>query len=143
MNLHYVLWFLVSLMISLGLFAFMNRREKKVWSQCLLIGVLGTILGVVFAKLVYYLAMIDFMVMNGWLKSLVDINMGTFSYYGGVAGFCLGIVLSARLTRRKPTDLLNAYAPAGLLLAALARFGEVVLDGVGIRDMLYWEHPEH
>ena len=142
MNLHYVLWFLVSLMISLGLFAFMNRREKKVWSQCLLIGVLGTILGVVFAKLVYYLAMIDFMVMNGWLKSLVDINMGTFSYYGGVAGFCLGIVLSARLTRRKPTDLLNAYAPAGLLLAALARFGEVVLDGVGIRDMLYWEHPE-
>ena len=143
MNLHYVLWFLVSLMISLGLFAFMNRREKKVWSQCLLIGVLGTILGVVFAKLVYYLAMIDFMVMSGWLKSLVDINMGTFSYYGGVAGFCLGIVLSARLTHRKPTDLLNAYAPAGLLLAALARFGEVVLDGVGIRDMLYWEHPEH
>ncbi|MBQ2690889.1 MAG: magnesium transporter, partial [Clostridia bacterium] len=38
---------------------------------------------VVVAKLVYYLAMIDFMLMYGWLNSLVDISMGTFSYYGG------------------------------------------------------------
>lgn len=143
MNLQYVLWYLGSLVISLGLFAFMNRGKKDLPAQCLLIGALGTILGAVFAKLVYYLAMIDFMVMNGWLKSLVDVTMGTFSYYGGVAGFCLGIVLSARLTRQKPMELLDSFAPAGLLLAALARFGEVTLDGVGVRDMLFWEHPEH
>ena len=142
MNLQYVLWFLGSLLISMSLFAFMNRRKKGVFIQSLLMGFLGALLGAVLAKLVYYLAMIDFMVMNGWLKSLVSTTMGTFSYYGGVAGFCLGVVLSACLTRQKPMELLNAFTPAGLLLAALARFGEVLLDGVGIRDMLYWEHPE-
>ncbi len=142
MNLQYVLWFLGSLVISLGLFAFMNREKKDVWRQCLLMGAFGTIFGVILAKLVYYLAMINYMVMYGWLQSLVDVTMGTFSYYGGVAGFCLGVVLSARLTHEKPMALLDAFAPAGVLLAALARFGEVMLEGVGTRDMLYWEHPE-
>lgn len=143
MNLQYGLWFLGSLVISLGLFAFMNRGKKNVLTQCLLMGTLGTLFGLVFAKLVYYLAMIDFMVMQGWLRSLVDVTMGTFSYYGGVAGFCLGVILTAYITRHKPMALLNDFAPAGVLLASLARFGEVMLEGVGIRDMLYWEHPEH
>lgn len=143
MNLQYVLWFLGSLVVSLCLFAFMNREKKGVLPQCLLMGVFGTIFGVVLAKLVYYFAMINFMVMYGWLQSLVDVTMGTFSYYGGLAGFCLGVVLSARLTHEKPMALLNAFAPAGVLLAALARFGEFFLAGVGTRDMLYWEHPEH
>lgn len=142
MNLQYVLWFLGSLVISLGLFFVMNRGKKAVLAQCLLMGAFGTIFGVILAKLVYYLAMINFMVMYGWLRSLVDVTMGTFSYYGGVTGFCLGVVLSARLTHQKPMELLNAFAPAGLLLAALARFGEFFLEGVGTRDMLYWEHPE-
>lgn len=143
MNLQYALWFLGSLVISLGLFALMNRGKKGLLPQCLLMGTLGTLLGLVLAKLVYYLAMIDFMVMQGWAKSLVDVTMGTFSYYGGMAGFCLGVVLTARLTHQKPMELLNAFAPAGVLLAALARFGEGLLEGVGIRDMLFWEHPEH
>ena len=143
MNLKYVLWFLGSLVISLGLFAFMNRGKKRMPAQCLLIAILGTALGAILSKLVYYLAMIHFMVMQGWLKSLTDLTMGTFSYYGGVAGFCLGVIAATRLTRCKPTELLNSFAPAGLLLAALARFGEVMLDGVGIRSMRYWEHPDH
>ena len=143
MNLQYAIWFLVSLILSLGLFCFMNRRKKGVVPQCLMMGFFGTAFGLVLAKLVYYFAMIDFMIMQGWLKSLVDVTMGTFSYYGGVAGFCLGVILTARLTQHKPMALLNDFAPAGLLLAALARFGEVTLDSVGIRDMLYWEHPEH
>ncbi len=143
MNLHYVLFYLGSLVVSLCLFFFMNRGREDVFpKKCLLIGGLGTVLGLVGAKLVYYLAKIDFMLMNGWLRSLVDTSTGTFSYYGGVAGFCLGVVLAARITHEKPVALLDAFAPAGLLLAALARFGEGLLDGVGIRDMLYWEHPE-
>ena len=143
MNLQYVLWFLGSLVLSLGLFALMNRGKKGVLPQCLLMGALGTVFGVVLAKLVYYLAMINYMMMYGWLQSLVDVTMGTFSYYGGVAGFCLGVVLTARLTHEKPMALLDAFAPAGVLLAALARFGEFLLEGVGTRDFLYWELPEH
>lgn len=143
MNLQYVLWFLGSLVLSLGLFALMNRGKKGVFPQCLLMGALGTVFGVVLAKLVYYLAMINYMMMYGWLQSLVDVTMGTFSYYGGVAGFCLGVVLTARLTHDRPLALLDAFAPAGVLLAALARFGEFFLEGVGTRDFLYWELPEH
>jgi len=143
MNLQYVLWFLGSLVLSFGLFALMNRGKKGVLPQCLLMGALGTVFGVVLAKLVYYLAMINYMMMYGWLQSLVDVTMGTFSYYGGVAGFCLGVVLTARLTHERPLALLDAFAPAGVLLAALARFGEFFLEGVGTRDFLYWELPEH
>ena len=143
MNLQYVLWFLGSLVLTLGLFALMNRGKKGVLPQCLLMGALGTVFGVVLAKLVYYLAMINYMMMYGWLQSLVDVTMGTFSYYGGVAGFCLGVVLTARLTHERPLALLDAFAPAGVLLAALARFGEFFLEGVGTRDFLYWELPEH
>ena len=143
MNLQYALWFLGALVISLGLFACMNRGKKGILRQCLLMGVLGTGIGLVLAKLVYYFAMINFVMMYGWLQSLVDITAGTFSYYGGVAGFCLGVVLTARLTQQKPMALLNAFAPAGVLLAALARFGEFFLDGVGTRDFLYWELPGH
>ena len=143
MNLQYALWFLGSIIISLGLFACMNRGKKGILRQCLLMGFFGTVLGLVLAKLVYYFSMIDFMLMQGWLNSLVDVTMGTFSYYGGVAGFCLGVVLTARITRQKPMALLNAFAPAGVLLAALARFGEFFLEGVGTRDFLYWELPGH
>ena len=142
MSVRYLLWLLGSVVISLGLFALMERGKKGVGVRCLLIGCLGTVFALIGAKLLYYLAKIDFMVMNGWLTSLVDLTAGTFSYYGGVAGFCLGVILTARLTRQKPMKLLDAFAPAGLLLAALARFGEYFLDGVGIRDMWYWEHPE-
>ena len=122
MNLQYVLWYLGSLVISLGLFALMNRGKKGVLPQCLLMGALGTVFGVVLAKLVYYLAMINYMMMFGWLRSLVDVTMGTFSYYGGVAGFCLGIVLTARLTREKPMALLNAFAPLSFTACAFSRF---------------------
>lgn len=142
MNLQYTLWFLGSLIVSLALFAAMNREIKGKLQKCLYMGLFGTILGIVFAKLVYYLAMIDFMVMYGWLKSLVSVNTGTFSYYGGVTGFCLGVVLTACVTKTKPMELLNAFAPAGLILAALARFGEGLLEGVGTRDMEYWDYPE-
>ncbi len=142
MNLQYVLWYLCSLAVALAMYALMTRSQRDLPARCLLIGILGTLCAAVGAKLLYYLAKIDFMVMNGWLNSLVDMTMGTFSYYGGVAGFCLGVVLSARILRIRPMALLDDFTPAGLLLAALARFGEVTLDGVGIRDMLYWEHPE-
>ena len=142
MNLNYVLWFLGSLILSLALYAAMNRGKKNVLLQCLTIGIFGTVLGFACAKLVYYLAKIDFMIMQGWLKSLTDVTEGTFSYYGGVAGFCLGIILSARVTRCRPMELLNDFAPAGLLLAAFARFGEFLLETVGVRDMMFWEHPE-
>ena len=142
MNLQYVLWFLGSLIISLGLFALMNRGRKAL-PQCLLMGAIGTVFGAVLAKVVYCLAMLNFTLMQGWLAALTDVTAGTFSYYGGMAGFCLGVVLTARLTHEKPMALLNAFAPAGVLLAALARFGEFFLAGVGTRDMLYWEHPEH
>lgn len=142
MNLQYVLWFLGSLIISLGLFALMNRG-RKVLPQCLLMGAIGTVFGAVLAKLVYCLAMLNFTLMQGWLAALTDVTAGTFSYYGGMAGFCLGVVLTARLTHEKPMALLDAFAPAGVLLAALARFGEFFLQGVGTRDFLYWELPEH
>ena len=142
MNLQYVLWFLGSLIISLGLFALMNRGRKAL-PQCLLMGAIGTVFGAVLAKLVYCLAMLNFTLMQGWLAALTDVTAGTFSYYGGMAGFCLGVVLTARLTHEKPMALLDAFAPAGVLLAALARFGEFFLQGVGTRDFLYWELPEH
>ncbi len=142
MNTAYLIWILCAIVAAMAVLWLSLQRQSRALLQCLLTGVLGTALGLVGAKLVYYLAMLPFMLANGWLKSLVDMRVGTFSYYGGVAGFCLGTALSAKHLHKRPMDVLNTFAPAGLLLAALARFGEYFLGNVGVRDMLYWEVPE-
>lgn len=136
----YLSWMGISLALSFGLFWLADlRRESRggaLAGLCLGLGTLGGALG---AKIAYYLCQIDFMIAQGWAESLWTMNPEGLSFYGGVAGVCLGVALAARLCGRKPVAVLNRFAPFGLILGALARFGEYFLGMLGVG--YYLENP--
>ena len=101
-------------------------RKGKALVFSLSVLILGTGLGLVFAKGAYLLIRINYA--NKQIWSFVPEE---FSYYGGFAGVCLAAVLSALIARIPVRKALNAFAPAGALLAALARFAEAFLGFLG------------
>lgn len=117
----YYLWMLVSALVCTALYCFQARKLPRVLP--LLTLVLGTVLGTVCAKMVYYLAQIDFMIANGWLQSLLNPDPAEWCFFGGAMGVCLGAYLAAKLMKIQPAAALDAFAPGGALMAALARFG--------------------
>ena len=65
------------------------------------------------------------------------------SYYGGMAGVCLAVALSAKILGLRPGKVLNLFAPAGALMAAIARFAEYFLypTGTGIAGEAFLPFP--
>ena len=54
-------------------------------------------------------------------------------------GVVLGVIISAKLTHQRVLPVLDAFAPAGALLVAIARFGEKYLGEIGTAG---FEMPE-
>ncbi len=92
--------------------------------------VLGTVLGLAFARLAWF--GIRYEVQD---KVLLSLKPAELSYYGGVAGVCAAAVLSALIARIPVRKALNLFAPAGALLAAMARFCEAFLGLLGTADV--------
>lgn len=138
---NYYIWMLLSILLCTALYGFAARRLRCALPLCLLTLVLGGALGAVGAKMVYYLTQIDFMIANGWLQSLVNPAPAEWCFFGGAAGAGLGAYLAAKLLKVKPAAALDAFAPAGVLLVALARFGVYFLqeDMIGLGE--YMENP--
>ncbi len=129
----YAAWMAVSAAAGFGLFGLFGLKGER--DRLPLTGLsflLGTAGGVLGAKAFYYLCQLDFMIAQGWLGSLLSLNPEELSFFGGAAGVCLGTALAARLRGRRPVEVLNLFAPFGLILGALARFGEYFLERVGI-----------
>ncbi|MBE5803581.1 MAG: prolipoprotein diacylglyceryl transferase [Clostridiales bacterium] len=137
----YYLWMLLSALVCTALYAVLARKLKHSVALALLTLALGAALGTVFAKLVYYLTQIDFMIANGWLQSLVNPDPAEWCFFGGAIGVALGAFLAARVLRVKPSAALDAFAPAGALMVALARFSGYFLRGDMIGLGEYMEEP--
>ncbi len=97
---------------------------------------LGILLGVIGAKLLYFLFRASYIFKTGFWKYLFSLKADELSYYGGAAGVCFGVFLAAKILGQKPGKTLNAFAASGALLAALARFGEYWLGALGTGDYL-------
>ncbi len=93
-------------------------------------------LGLAGAKLLYLLFRFSYLLKTGLGDYLLSLRAEELSYYGAVAGVCLGVFLAARLLGEKPGKALNAFAFPGALLAALARFAEYWLGALGTGDFL-------
>lgn len=131
----YCLVMLGGLLLTAGAFRALLGKRHGAGKLCVLSAVFGLVFGALLSKLVYYLTQLDFMIAMGWLESLTDTeDPAAFSYYGGVLGVLLGVVLAAKLLHHKPVEILNRFAPAGLLMAAIARFAEYWLEGVGLGE---------
>lgn len=122
----YLLWVGGSLLLSFGLFFAGSRACRKTALAALIPSV---ILGAVCSKLLYMLLQLDFVLADDWKSLLFSTSPEHFSFVGGIVGVCLAVVLCARLTQVRPVEALNAFAPAGLVLAALLRFAEGFLAG--------------
>ena len=130
-NSSYLLWMAGSALVAAVFHFFLARGLKK---RALLAGltlILGAVLGIVCAKLFYCLTQIQYfrddVNQAGLWQALIPDDMAKMSFYGGAMGVILGAVLAAKITGNGVAGALNAYAPAGALMAALARFGEYFL----------------
>ena len=112
------------------LWFFLSRRAEagsgKSALLSLLILVLGTVLGIACARLVWVLCMISYH------PPLFALSYDELSYYGGMAGVVLAVCLAAKLCGENVRKTLNAFAPMGALLAAAIRFAEYFLGDFGL-----------
>ncbi len=98
-------------------------------SGCVLL--LGAVLGLLCAKLFYFLYYFFYLVEQGAGAFWFSLKTEEMSYYGALAGVFLAAALSAKLFGLRPGRVLNAFAPAGALLAAAMRFAEYFLYPTG------------
>ena len=127
----------ISLVCASVLFWFSARKHLQLSSQraAALSGcaaLLSVVFGLFGAKLFYFIFRFSYFMAQGPMKYWLSLRTEELSYYGGVAGVCFAVFLAAKLLHLKPVRTLNAYAPAGALLAALARFAEYFISaGLG------------
>jgi prolipoprotein diacylglyceryltransferase len=125
-----------SALITAGVHFLLAGGMKKRGLLAALTFVFGAALGVVCAKGVYGLICIQDVLLDGIGETLLSDNLECMSYFGGVAGVILGAALAAKCTGNKAVKALNAYAPAGALMAALARFAEYFLGSINVGRMI-------
>ena len=135
LNSSYLWWMAGSALLSAGFHFFLTGRLQKRAALTGLTLLLGVLLGALGAKLLYcalapqYFA--DDVSQSGLWQALFFDDMGKVAYYGGVMGVILAAALAGKITGNGAVPALNAYAPAGMLIAALARFGECFLGTLG------------
>ena len=137
----YLLFVFCSSVLCCLLFALFSGRALKCSAgKATALGgltlLLGAVLGLAGAKLLYFLFRFTYILKTGFFGYLLSLNQNELSYYGGAAGVCLAVALSARIVRVKPCKALNAFAASGALLAALFRFAEYWLGALGTGDYL-------
>ena len=127
MNRSYLIFMLGSALITAGVHYLLANHMKKRGLLAALTFVFGIVLGTVCARLMYCLICYQDVLMDGLQGTLFSDSMECVSYYGGMMGVILGAALAAKCTGNKPMAALNAYASAGALMAAMARFAEYFL----------------
>ncbi|MBR0407172.1 MAG: prolipoprotein diacylglyceryl transferase [Clostridia bacterium] len=136
MNSSYLIFMLGSAMITAGVHYLLAGGMKKRGMLAALTFLFGAVLGVICAKLMYGLICIQDVLLDGIEETLLSGSMECLSFFGGAAGVILGAALAAKCTGNKVMKALDAYAPAGALMAALARFAEYFLGTVCVGRMI-------
>ncbi len=138
----YLLWMGGSLLLCFLLYGIFGRKTEKKPALAALGPVMSAVCGVACAKLFYCLVKIQTSMTEGLWSVLTDLSPERFSFFGGMAGVCFGIALSARILGVKPVKALDHLAPYVLLFAALARFGEHFLGTLGLNSLTEPEMEE-
>lgn len=129
-NLTAYLIFIVCGAVLCAAWFFLADRKKNPGGNSVLLSMLvlllGALLGLACARLVWVLCTINYR------PPLFGLRYDELSYYGGVAGVLLAVWLAAKLAGRNVRETLNTFAPMGALLAALFRFAEYFLGELGV-----------
>ena len=123
------LWILCGgAVLAACVYCLMNRGDRGVYVRAALTLVLSVVFGLLCGKAFYAVTQIRKVISSGTSEVLFTLSPLWFSFYGAAMGACFGAVLAGKLTGIKPMAALNRFAPAGILMAAVARFGEYVLS---------------
>ena len=134
----------ISAAVSCALFCFSSRKglnpgAEKALPLSLCVLLLGPVLALLGAKLFYFIFNFTYLTGQGAGKYWLSLRAEELSFFGGAAGVCLAAALSAKFLHLRPVSVLNAFAPAGALMAAAARFAEYFLFPTGTGE--YLESP--
>ncbi len=135
-------WMMACSLVLTGIvFYLLARKNPALKAKAVPLALLGTLLsgllGLLCAKLAYFLIRINYYVnlpsetQTFWLTLRPD----QMSFFGGVAGVILAVFLTARLMKQPARTVLNVFAPAGALLIALSRFAEYFLGMLGVGEL--------
>ncbi|MDO4484772.1 MAG: prolipoprotein diacylglyceryl transferase [Clostridia bacterium] len=88
--------------------------------------------GLVGAKVVYCLTMLETILVDMGAEFLYRWYLGGYNMYGAILGGMLGCVIYARMHKLPAAESLSCAAPGGALALAIARFAECMTDqGMG------------
>ena len=79
------------------------------------------VLGAVLSKVTYVVLQWHYAFPHWGWGAFTVLRPDTFCFFGGAVGVVLGVIISAKLTHQKVLPVLDAFAPAGALLVAIAR----------------------
>lgn len=135
MNAAYFAGLGVSAVLCAMLFAWKLRRAglkmQTAWTGL----PLSIVLGLVCSKVGYFLLELrDQYTRYGMAGLLTDVP-SEFSFVSGCAGVLLAVMLAARLSGQRIPQVLDAFAPCGALMAALARACEGLLRPMSLVGM--------
>ena len=106
-------------------------KKEKALGLGLCVLILGPVLAIVGGKLLYFIFRMAYVTKQGIGKYLLSFRTEEMSYYGAMAGVVLAVFLSAKICGADARRVLNTFAPAGALMAAIARFAEYFLYPTG------------
>lgn len=139
MNTTYFLFLGAAALVSALLFAALLGKRKESPLLALLALGLSAVLGTVFAKGGYFL-----MKIGEDSETLTKFGAKYWSFVSGCAGVVLAVMLTARILRRPLLPFLDAFAPCGALMVALARMAEGLIHPMELKGLgAYVENEAH
>lgn len=108
----------------------LKQKGMKAWIGLIAVPVAAA-LAFALAKVFYALLMYNRTLAVYGLDALLRMRAEEFSFFGGCVGASLGMALTAKMTGQNAGKFLDAFAPAGALAIALARFAENYLGMLG------------
>lgn len=141
----YILALAIGAVLCAGFFAWKLRRCGVKPMTALIALPLSAVLGVVLARISYFLLEYrDITVRYDGMGGLLSTKPEEFCFLGGCAGVVLAILLTAKITGQKALPVLDAFAPCGALMAAIARASVGLLDPMTMIGLGAWvENPAH
>ena len=133
MHTSYLITIIIGAAASTALFSVLLKRRRMNEFSAGLALILAAALGFFCAKIGYFLLQLDKMNSRYGLEGLLRIPAyQEYSFVCGCAGAVLGVLLTAKLTRQPTGRYLDAFAPCGALMAAVARGAEFFLPDVNL-----------
>lgn len=143
MNTTYFLALMIGAVLCAGLFAWKLHRAGLKTASAWIALPLSCVLGLVMARVAYFaLEFRDMYVKHDGFAGLLSRNPQEFSIIGGCLGVVLAILLTAKITHQRALPVLDAFAPCGALMVAIARLCEGLIDPMKMIGMGAWVDNE-